>query len=171
MVGLIAIGIIASVTTLKDRASQTLNSAACTMPGTSSGVSVPIDTGWTTVSGDYDIVNYWPSPSEALAMDLNGSTPGSVTRNLATTIGTSYCVTYWLAGNPHGAPTQKSLTVSVGSVTQDQTFDSTGKSNGNMGWAQKSVKFVASATSTPLTFTSTTPASPFGPAITGIVVG
>lgn len=171
MVGLIGIGIITAVSTLKDQVGASLNTSACSMPGSGGGVAIPISSGWSTISGDVDIVNYWPSPTEALAMDLNGSTPGTVTRNLATTIGQSYCVTYWLAGNPHGAPTQKTLSVSAGSATQNLSFDSSGRSNGNMGWTQKSIKFEATATSTPLTFASTTPSSPFGPAIAGISFG
>ncbi len=157
MVGLLGIGIIASVSTLKDRIQTTTSASGCAMSAPGSGQAIPIDSGWTLAAANVDVVSYWPSPTEVNSMDLDGTvgSAGSVTRNLTTTVGQNYCLSYWLAGNVHGAPTVKTLTVTVGSTTQSQSFDITGKTDANMGWVRKNIRFVATATSTPLTFTST----------------
>lgn len=92
-------------------------------------------------------------------------------QTLATTPGTTYTLTFALAGNPGGrsSPNQKTGDLQIGSTTYAGAldFDTTGQSRTDMGWATKSYTFTATGTSTPITFTSTTGGGA-GPVITNV---
>ncbi|MBC7521213.1 MAG: choice-of-anchor C family protein [Sandarakinorhabdus sp.] len=115
--------------------------------------------GWTIGAGGIDLIgNYWTASDGVRSIDLTASTAGSISQDIATVIGTTYTVRFDLSGNPDtgglGLLT-KSLDVSVnGNNTANYTFDTTGKSNANMGWVGKSYVFVADSTVSTLQFTS-----------------
>jgi choice-of-anchor C domain-containing protein len=142
-------------------------------PGSSvqlNAVSTAI-TGWTITTGSVDwIGTYWTAQSGARSLDLSGGGAGAISQTLATKIGKNYDVSFYLAGNPVAAPAVKTLTVSVtGGALVTYTFDTTGRSVGSMGWTAKSYSFVATSTSTVLTFTSLTNTNA-GPALDNVVV-
>jgi len=128
-------------------------------------------TGWTVTTGSIDwIGDHWQAAAGSRSLDLSGSNAGAISQTLVTTIGKTYVVSFWLAGNPDGAPAVKTLTVSAtGAPPVTYTFDTTGRSRASMGWTEKGQSFVATSTSTVLTFTSTT-ASNAGPALDNVVV-
>jgi choice-of-anchor C domain-containing protein len=126
-------------------------------PGYSTlGASTSLLPGWTINSGSVDIVgNYWNAQDGINSVDLSGSAAkGVISQAFSTTAGQSYNVSYWLAGNPDDAVKLKTGTVSVGNQTQGFSFDATGKTHTNMGWIEKSFSFVASGSSSTLSFAS-----------------
>ncbi len=127
--------------------------------------------GW-VVGGTVDYVgSHWQAGEGSRSVDLSGSGPGSISQTLSgLTIGSQYQVSFQMAGNPDGGSKVKTLNVSVGSFSQNFTFDSTGKSLGGMGWTTKSFTFTAASSTPTLTFQSLTE-SPYGPALDGVKVG
>jgi choice-of-anchor C domain-containing protein len=127
--------------------------------------------GWTVDSGSVDwIGTYWPAQDGSMSIDMSGADAGAISQTFATTIGNTYTVSFFLAGNPAGPPTVKTLDVSATGGTVDHfTFDTTASTLTNMNWAAESYSFFATTGSTTLSFVSTT-ATAFGPAIDNVVV-
>lgn len=129
---------------------------------------------WRVTTGSVDLIGagYWQAAEGEQSVDLNGTTTGGVAQSFTTTVGTTYTVTYSLAGNPGGAPTVKTGRVLIdGQNFQDFSFDVTGKTFANMGYVRRQVTFVATRTSTTLTFASTTPTnSAWGPVVDDVTV-
>ncbi|HVM58942.1 MAG TPA: choice-of-anchor C family protein [Candidatus Paceibacterota bacterium] len=136
---------------------------------------------WTVDSGSVDYVgSYWLASDGANSIDLNGTTTGSVSQTFATSVGTTYDVTFDLSGNPDSrpvgdpfySPSVKDVQVSAtGGSPADYTFDTSamGNSLGNMMWQAKTYSFTATAANTTLTFASQIPGA-FGPAIDNVSV-
>ncbi len=103
-------------------------------------------------------------------MDLNGSNAGTVTQSFTTVPGTTYSVTYSLAGNPAGAPALKTGRALVdGQNFQDFSFDVTGRTFAAMGYVGRQFTFVAQGASTTLGFTSTVGGA-YGPVVDNVQV-
>ena len=84
--------------------------------------------------------------------------------------GQTYTLTFWLSGNPDGAPATKSLDVSIGSVANDNfTYTTGANTRPNMMYTLESLTFVAGASNT-LSFASQNPGSAFGPDIGGVSI-
>lgn len=138
--------------------------------GTSSATTIP---DWTVTAGDVDWIDgFWTSQDEHRSVDLSGFHKGAISQTIATTIGGTYFVSFYLAGNPDDpqTPAVKSVTVSAtGALAQTYTFDTTGKSDSSMGWTLTGYSFVASNANTTLTFASNTDGDA-GPAIDNVVL-
>lgn len=132
---------------------------------------------WSIGSGSIDwIGNYWQSsPAGGRSIDLNGLTAGSVSQTVPTVVGGVYKVTFDLSGNPDGlpadnilwSPSNKILNVSAtGASSQNYSYDTSANQNTrtDMMWESHSYNFLATGTSTVLTFASTIPGA-FGPAL------
>jgi choice-of-anchor C domain-containing protein len=128
-------------------------------------------TGWTVDAGSVDwIGTYWPAQDGSMSVDLSGVDAGTISQTLATTIGNTYTVSFFLSGNPAGPPTVKTLDVNAtGGVTASYTYDATGNDLTNMNWTPETYTFLATSASTTLSFVSTT-AGAFGPAIDNVVI-
>jgi choice-of-anchor C domain-containing protein len=116
-------------------------------------------TGWTVGGGGIDYIgNYWTASNGNSSLDLNGFNPGSISQTLTgLTVGAKYQISFDMAGNPDGNPTNKSLDVALDGITAySATFDVSGHSNGAMGWATNTFDFTATGTSQLLAFVSTT---------------
>ncbi len=136
-----------------------------------SGDSTSI-TGWTVGGSGVDYIGtYWTPNEGARSIDLSALGAGSLAQTFDTVAGKSYRVSFYLAGNPAGAPLIKTARVSAsGNAASDYSFDETGFSLSNMGWALKSYDFVAGAgTSTTLTFASLND-TPYGPALDNVSI-
>lgn len=128
---------------------------------------------WKVVSGSVDLVgsSYWPVPEGSQSLDLNGVGAGEVSQTFATTPGTTYTIAYSLAGNPDRPPAVKTGKVRVdGRDIEDFSYDTTNRSRQDMGWVTRQVTFVATGSSTTLSFLSTTPDSWSGPVIDNVTV-
>jgi choice-of-anchor C domain-containing protein len=129
-------------------------------------------TGWTVTSGQVDWINgFWTAQDGTKSLDLNGLEPGAVAQTLTTEVNGTYAVQFYLAGNPDCGVGDKALTVSAtGAAPQSYTFTNTdATTHDNMGWTVETYTFVASATSTVLSFTAD-PANPSfcGPALDAV---
>ena len=128
-------------------------------------------TGWTVSQGSIDYIGtLWQASNGSRSLDLGaGSSPGGIKQTFNTTVGGTYRVTFDLAGNPNASPTIKDMRVSAGGSSADFSFDTTGKSNSNMGWLSKSWDFTANSTTTTLEFIDLTN-SIAGPALDNVSV-
>jgi choice-of-anchor C domain-containing protein len=129
-------------------------------------------TGWTIDSGSLDSIgSYWAASDGTRSLDLNGCCqPATISQALATTVGGSYVVTFDLSGNPDGGPAVKTLTVgATGGSTEAMSFDvvATGATLADMKWSTRDYSFVATTSTTVLTFSSTTPGGA-GPALDNV---
>ena len=127
--------------------------------------------GWTVEAGSVDWVGtYWPAQDGSMSIDMSGLDSGTLSQTFATTIGSNYTVSFYLSGNPAGPPAVKTLDLSAtGGAVSSYSFDASGNTLSNMNWTQETYAFLATATSTKLTFVSTTPRQ-YGPAIDNVVV-
>ncbi|WP_190823699.1 choice-of-anchor C family protein [Saccharopolyspora pogona] len=128
---------------------------------------------WRVASGNVDLIGagFWQAADGDQSVDLNGANAGAVSQTFKTVPGTGYTVTYSLAGNPGESTKLKTGKVLIdGQNFQDFSFDTTGKTTTNMGYVRRQVTFVATSTSTTLTFASTTPNSAWGPVIDDVTV-
>jgi len=127
-------------------------------------------TGWQVSFGDIDYIGsgYWAASDGGSSLDLGGFTPGAIAQTFNTQVGTTYTVTFDMAGNTTGIA-QKTLQVTVAGQTQNFTFDTTGRSPTNMGWSQRSFTFTATSTTSRIEFRSTTP-GPYGPTLDNVRV-
>lgn len=148
-----------------------------TNPGTSA--SVPIVTvttggnglsGWTVSAGTVDIVNTagWSAAGGSTSLDLNGTSPGTISQSFPTVSGKVYKLTFSLAGNPAGI-TSKSLKVNFGGASQAYNFDVSNTTAQNMQWVTKTQQFTATGTTATLEFQSQTTGA-HGPAIDNVLV-
>jgi choice-of-anchor C domain-containing protein len=113
-------------------------------------------TGWTVTDGSVDWINgYWQAQAGTHSVDMNGlGALGSIQQNFNVTNGGRYLVSFWLAGNPDGPPPIKSVGVDLNNDFHTFTFDSTGKTHGDMGWQQFSFTFTAIEPTETLKFVS-----------------
>jgi len=127
--------------------------------------------GWTVDAGSVDwIGTYWPAQEGAMSIDMSGAGAGTISQTFATTIGNTYTVSFYLSGNPAGEPLVKTLDVSAtGGTVDSYTYDTTGNDLVTMNWTAEAYSFLATSTSTTLSFVSTTTTA-FGPAIDNVVV-
>lgn len=127
--------------------------------------------GWTVDAGSIDwIGTHWTPQAGAMSIDMSGAEAGAISQTLDTTIGNTYTVSFFLSGNPEGDPVVKTLDVSAtGGTLATYTYDTTGNDLANMNWTQQEYTFLATSTSTTLSFVSTT-TTPFGPAIDSVDV-
>jgi choice-of-anchor C domain-containing protein len=129
-------------------------------------------TGWTVGGLGIDWIGpYWQAASGTKSIDLSGLSAGSISQdNIATTVGQQYRVTFDMAGNPEGGPVVKSLQVlATGGSAQNFTFDTAGKTRTNMGWTTYLYDFVATSSSTTLSFTSLNNTA-YGPALDNVSI-
>lgn len=128
--------------------------------------------GWTAGGAGVDYIGSLWQPGDALrrSVDLNHLGPGSVEQTIRTVPGATYKVAWAMAGNPGGAPANKTMTVTAnGGSAATYSFDTRGKSFTNMGWLEKWYTFAVTTSTTVLKFTSTTPGA-FGPVIDGVKI-
>jgi choice-of-anchor C domain-containing protein len=97
----------------------------------------------------------WQASNGNNSLDLVGTGGiGGVTQTFDTIPGSTYLVLFDLGGNFGALPVIKPLAVTVNGVTTNYTFDTSGSSSLAMGWVTKSQTFVATSTSSTITFVS-----------------
>ena len=128
---------------------------------------------WTVTSGSVDLIgSYWPGPTGSYSLDMNGLTAGTVEQSFTLGAG-EYRLSFWIAANPDGGPSTRSVLATVGDASQTFTFDATGATKSNMGWTLETLTFTTAGPTT-LSFASetdpTSSYSPFGASIGGVSV-
>ncbi len=126
--------------------------------------------GWTVGGAGVDYIgSYWVSQDGARSLDLSALTAGSVSQDIATDIGTTYVVSFYMSGNPDGAPDIKTLTASAGSTSANYNVDTSTFATPDLVWTRYTLRFTALAAATTLTFGSADD-SPWGPALDNITI-
>jgi choice-of-anchor C domain-containing protein len=126
-------------------------------------------TGWTVTAGSIDWIDgFWTAQDGTKSLDMNGLEPGAISQTLTTSVNSTWAIQFYLAGNPDCGDGVKTLTVSAtGAPPQTYTFTNTSATtHADMGWTLETYTFVATGTSTDLTFAAD-PANPSfcGPAL------
>ncbi len=132
---------------------------------------------WTVGLGGVDLQGSRAGAAPNQSVDLSEVNPGSISQTIQTTRGTAYTVSFGAAANAAGAPAVKTMTVSAdstGAVLQSYSVTKPGgdwceSASANTGYDSYSYSFVATTSSTKLTFTSTTN-SRFGPIVDDVSV-
>ena len=131
--------------------------------------------GWTVTRGQIDYIGtHWKSADGKRSLDLHGSPGyGGIQQTFATTKGRKYKVSFALAVNPNTSAEEKEKKLGVAAAGKMErfSFDVTGKTVDDMGWATKTWEFTADADKTTLEFYSLESTDPsFGPALDNVVV-
>lgn len=127
---------------------------------------------WKVTAGSVDLIGagFWQAAEGDQSLDLNGADSGAVAQTFTTVPGTTYSVTYALAGNPDGGPAVRTGKAEIdGQDFQDFTFDITGKTHAAMGYVGRQFSFVARNSTTTLTFVSTVRGA-YGPVLDDVQV-
>jgi len=133
---------------------------------------------WTVGTGNVDwIGNYWQSPTGVAgplngSVDLDGTSPGSISQTITTVPNAVYDLTFFLSGNPDGGNPIKTLVVNAGSTGfAPITYTTGSNSHGSMDYVSESLLFQATSSSTIISFISADAAgSDWGPVVGGIGV-
>ena len=117
--------------------------------------------GWTVSVGNIDWESApacgWQPSAGSNSLDLVGVGAGGIggiQQTFDTIPGTTYQVSFDLAGNFGAGPVVKPLAVTINGVTSNFTFDTTGSSGSNMGWTTRTITFVANSSSSTINFVS-----------------
>jgi choice-of-anchor C domain-containing protein len=110
-------------------------------------------TGWTVVDADISYVGRkWQHGEGTRSVGLLCG--GGISQTIQTEPDQTYEVRFTMAGDPNAAPPLKTVIVSLGAETRVFTFDTTGRSTSNMGWASRTHVFKAAAKASTLAFRS-----------------
>jgi choice-of-anchor C domain-containing protein len=130
--------------------------------------------GW-SITNDIDLIktyNGWTASEGAQSIDLSGSVRGTISQTITTEIGSTYKLTFSMAGNPEGGQTPKILNVEINDNPAGSfSFTPTGMP-GPGQWQFETITFTASSTTTKIAFIdATTEGNPAcGVALDDIVV-
>ena len=124
-----------------------------TLPDTFLPAGSTVITGWTTVIGEtYYNQTLWQDGAGTRSVNIASAlAPAGIETTLTTVIGQTYTVEFEMAGNTFYAFSHTAR-VSAAAQQQDFTFNSTGRSNADMGWAPYTFTFTATSATTTLRF-------------------
>ena len=121
-------------------------------------------TGWTVNSGSIDWVkqSVWNSSQGLYSIDLNGDNAGKISTVIPTTAGTTYRVTFDIAGfiYPNSTADPKRMETEAGGVTTEFSLTSLPSYNFSaslpltVNWQTRNFEFIATSTSSTISFKS-----------------
>ena len=126
--------------------------------------------GWTVDTGSIDYIGgYWPAQDGARSIDLAGTSVGSISQLITGTVaGQVYNVNFWASMNPDGGDPVRTGIVSFGGVDMPFAYSSS-NSLSDMMWAPYSFTFVATGSSSSLSFAADGSAGCcYGPALDNV---
>ncbi|HBJ36743.1 MAG TPA: hypothetical protein DDZ51_18705, partial [Planctomycetaceae bacterium] len=112
--------------------------------------------GWAVTAGSIDLLNdFWQrSPSGGRSIDMNGTSPGTISQSFSTVAGNTYTVRYLMSANGVGTQS-RAIEVSVAGISQTSTITtSSTHSSTNSDWQERFFTFTATGSSTTLQFRS-----------------
>ena len=109
--------------------------------------------GWTVVGGNISYVGSRWQPSQGLR-SIGLLCGGGISQTFRTDPEQDYEVRFSMAGDPTELPAVKSVTLSFGADRRVLTFDTTGRSLGDMGWDSRAWIFTATEETTTVAFHS-----------------
>ena len=125
---------------------------------------------WNVTGNSIDeIGNYWQAPpTGGGSVDLDGNAPGGINQGFNAAAG-AYNLSFYLSGNPDGAPATKEVTVDVGGVSQNFFYTVTGDKS-SMNFVLEHLVFTSAGGANTLSFTSQDINTPFGAVIGGVSI-
>jgi choice-of-anchor C domain-containing protein len=124
------------------------------------GVSSGVIPGWDVTLGTVDwIRGYWQSSDgDGFSVDMNGDSPGAISQTIATVLGTHYHLTFDISGNPDVGGGTRVILADTGGAASPFVYNFTvgPNSRSNMNWESRALDFVATGSSTTITFASGT---------------
>ena len=142
-------------------------------PGSSFITLTAVDSsilGWTVDTGSIDYIGgYWPAQDGTRSIDLAGTSVGSISQLIAGTVaGQAYTVDFWASMNPDGGDPVRTGIVSFGGVDMPFAYSSS-NSLSDMMWAPYSFTFLATGSSSSLSFAADGSAGCcYGPALDNV---
>lgn len=124
----------------------------------------PSLTGWTVTSGsvETDLTTSTFGTSTASGnpqnLDLDGNSAGTIAQSFATTMGQTYSLSFYYSDNPYGSGAAATVSASDSSLTP-LSITHSDAAYGSLNWQYVQVNFIATSTSSTLTFASNDPAS------------
>lgn len=114
--------------------------------------------GWQVESGTVDVIGtYWEHNGAGGSIDLDGSSPGAISQEMATVPGMTYTVRFDMAGNGDGGSPTKALELSAGDSSAKFEWNKPANwSKQSMGYETREFTFVATSESTKMVFASQT---------------
>jgi choice-of-anchor C domain-containing protein len=113
--------------------------------------------GWAVSAGSVDLIGplTWLASEGSQSVDMAGDFANGTIQQTITGVTplAMYYLTFDMSGNLGGGSAIKTLSVTFGNTTMGFTFNTTGITVTNMGWAQQSGWFQASGSSSVLSFT------------------
>ncbi len=167
---LIALAALAAVASTGASAATIVNGGFETGAPTGSFNTTSTLSGWNVTPAIDHIGTFWQAHSGIASIDLNATSAGTISQDVATIVGTVYQISFWMAGNPTGAPTAKTLDLSAtGGANTGYSFNTASTTQQNMGWVNYFYNFTATSANTTVTFASTTTGAN-GPALDDISI-
>lgn len=128
------------------------------------------------IGGTVDHIDgYWQAADGVQSVDLNGTTLGSLSQDLALAPSSGYVLSFFLAENPDGPPDPKTLNVSISDTTLlPQSVSTAGitSTHANMNWTQFLFPFTTGVSGLhTLTFASTSQAASVAGCLSGACWG
>ena len=125
---------------------------------------------WIVGGNTIDYVGtFWEASDMDRSIDLCGAAAGSIAQTFTTVNGETYNVQFDIAGNGNCGPALKTVVVSVAAEVQLFNFLTSGYDPANMGWVTESFDFIATGTSSTITFESLTTGA-CGPTLDNVIV-
>jgi choice-of-anchor C domain-containing protein len=122
---------------------------------TTFGTNSTAISGWTVTSGSVDLIgSYWNHSDGARSLDLSGNRAGTIAQMIPTIAGKRYAVSFDISSNPDRA-IAKSMLVGFGNATP-VAISFTGPISRPLQWQTVTLRFIADAPTTRLSFQSTT---------------
>ncbi len=112
---------------------------------------------WKVDTGEIDInVDYFATPNEGSnSVDLNGTKAGGISQVMETVPGKVYTVKFLISGNWESSATNRAVNLKAGILNKSLAVKMpTGWSRSNMKWKTLSYPFIATSTSTQISFKS-----------------
>jgi choice-of-anchor C domain-containing protein len=125
---------------------------------------------WVVGGNSVDVVSSWQAAVGSQSVDLSGAASGSLTQNVPTAAGTTYTLSWYVAGNPEGGATVKVMNVYWnGTLVRTCKFNITGHTDAYMGWVRRHITVTATGPTSSVEFADATSNSgPYGAALDGV---
>jgi choice-of-anchor C domain-containing protein len=143
----------------------------CTGSFTTHGVGNPAISPWAITAGTIDLIcTFWQHDQGVRSLDMNGTSAATISQTVTLLPGSTYQLSFAMAGNPDTGADLKTMEVSVGTAfLENFSFNAATTSRTNMGWVTHTRTFVADATNPSLQFRSTMAGSG-GPALDDVSI-
>lgn len=113
---------------------------------------------WVVGGNSVDVASYWQPARGSQSVDLSGSASGSVRQKVATTLGDTYALKWYLAGNSAcGQPIKTMHVYWNGKLVDSLKFNTTGHNGSDMGWVSRDITVKAKGSTSTIEFADATP--------------